>query len=190
MTHKLPDRNEMTSGSQQCALLCECVWWKSEIPHTEPGTFSSQKQSLTAEGKVKSPGCSPPACPLCTAGTGRHPCERQTEHSYQCVHLWVALTDTALHPGVTAWPQLGTEQGTPAQHWNLTPVSNPSSSLLLVSQMYVTITCYAEPAYRIFSRVNIHFPCLLTICPEFPRAKGGMGEPISTIDRAAQQSAN
>lgn len=163
----------------EVSRVCLCVWWKLEIVHTERGMFSTQ-----------SLGYSPPSCPFCTAGTGRQPHERQREHSHQCVHLWIALTDTVLHPGVTAQSHLGTEQGIPAQHWNLVPVSDPSSSLLLVSQMYVAIACYAEPVYRIFSRWNINFPYPLILCPEFPRAKGGVGDPVSTSDGAAQQSAN
>lgn len=50
--------------------------------------------------------------------------------------------------------------------------------------------CYAESECRIFSLSNMNFPYPLILCPEFPRAMGGTGDPISTTDRASLQSAN
>lgn len=115
---------------------------------------------------------------------------RQRWHLCQCVCLWVAVVDSVLHIEVIAGPQLGTEKGRPAQHWNPVPVLDTSYSLLSVSHMQFSIKCYAESVYRIFSPGNMHFPYALILCPEFPRAMGGMGDPIYAINRTALQLAN
>jgi len=47
--------------------------------------LSSQKQLLTAEREV-SLGCSPLACPFCTAEAARHPCE-QAKMMLMPVHM-------------------------------------------------------------------------------------------------------
>lgn len=85
----------------------------------------SQKRLPTAEREVLSAQPEPP-------GTLAN---RQRWCSCRCVRLWVALADTLLHTGVVAWPQLGTEKGRPAQHWNPVPVSDCSYTLLLVSHV-------------------------------------------------------
>lgn len=105
----------MPGGSQQSALVFECVCDGSQKYCAQRGgTFSSQKQPLTAEGKVRALAAALQyvlSAQLAQAGTPR---SRQREYSHQCVHPWIALTD--LHPGVIAWSQLGTAQGRPAQH--------------------------------------------------------------------------
>lgn len=108
--------------------------------------------------------------PVCTSvhSTHRHfPAPRG--HCVTTAGNWIGKTCTALKSG---------------------PSIKPLMFTALAHQMCVTIACCAEPGYGIFSQGNIHFSYPLILCLEFPRAKGGMGDPNSTTDRAAQQSAN